>query len=38
MSRIKKLYEVSVDIEERWMSPKKKEGQEFEYDKDYNRI
>lgn len=38
MVQSKKVYEVAVEVEKRWMSPREKEGKELEYHKDFNRI
>jgi predicted DNA-binding ArsR family transcriptional regulator len=38
MAQSKKLYDVAVEVEKRWMAPREKEGKELEYHKDFTRI
>ena len=38
MAQSKKVYDVAVEVEKKWMSPREKEGKELEYHKDFNRI
>jgi len=38
MAANKKVYDIAVEVEEKWIGKKKKEGKELEYERDFARI